>query len=490
MQKIYLIIYIVILSVGTTSCKKWLNLQPQDGITRAEFWKTKEDVRAALIGIYSALNEGGVEERIFVWGELRGDMILPTSTASDDDRFVKNMNILSTNDIADWSAVYQAINDCNLLIDFSRDAKASDPTFTDELYNTYLGEALTVRSFLYFYLVRTFRDIPLKLKGAYKDTDVQPTPQSTAPQVIQQLITDLIKAQGLVPEYHEQPAPGNNVTESPVNKGRITKPAVTALLADVYLWNEEYDKAVAEADKILVTNRYRLQGRATLSIFSSSTSETIFEISHKDSRESPMYGLVINSKKPFSVDNVFVNADIFTPNLQGNLDARDSRGEQFLFGSDGSILKYGVETPSYYNFQVYRVSDVMLIKAEALAELGRGAEALAVLNELRTARGALEATNREVEAGDIDGIVRFVIEERARELSFEGKRWFDLLRLAKKDNYSNLDVLVDLVSKTADVSLKQSAINKIKDVNSHYLPVLETELFKDPALKQNPFYTK
>lgn len=490
MQKICLIICIIAMAAGMASCKKWLDLQPQDGITKAEFWKTKEDVRAALMGIYSSLNEGGVEERIFLWGELRGDMIIPTSTASDDDRFVKNMNILSTNDIADWRAVYGAINNCNLLIDFAKDARELDPTFTDELYHSYLGEALTVRSLLYFYLVRTFRDIPLKLKGSYKDTDVQPTPQSTDQQVIQQLITDLKEAQGLVPDYHEQPVPGNNITESPVNKGRITKPAVTALLADVYLWNEEYDKAAAEADKILATNRYRLQGRAGLSIFNASTSETIFEISHKDSRESPMYALVINSKKPFAVDNVFVNADVFTPNLQGDLDARDSRSEQFLFASDGSIMKYGIENPSYYNFQVYRISDVMLIKAEAAAQSGRGAEALAILNELRTARGALEATNREIDEADTDDIVRFVIEERARELAFEGKRWFDLLRLAKKDNYSNLDVLVDLVSRTADVSVKQSAINKIKDVNSHYLPILETELFKDPTLKQNPFYTK
>ncbi|GAB3412867.1 RagB/SusD family nutrient uptake outer membrane protein [Niabella aquatica] len=490
MNTMYKYLLMALLLVSTASCKKWLDLQPQDGITKAEFWRTKEDVKAALTGIYSSLNGGGVEERLFVWGELRGDMVVPTSYASDDYRFVKNMNILSTNSISDWSALYIVINNCNLLIDFAGDAKKLDPTFTDEMYNSYLGEALTIRSLLYFYLVRTFRDIPLKLKGSYKDTDIQPTPQSTAAQVIQQLIADLTHAQTLVPNYHVVPASGSIVTESPVNKGRITKPAVTALLADVYLWNEQYDKAEAEADKVLATKRYRLQGRANVSVFEGGSAETIFEISHKDSRENPLYALVADTRKPYAADNLLINADIFTPNTEGDLDATDSRGEGYLFGSTGSIFKFGIEIPSYYNFQVYRISDVMLIKAEAANEQGRGATALEILNELRTLRGALQATYRDVAETDVDGITKYIIEERARELAFEGKRWFDLLRLAKKQNYANIEVLAELVAKTADVTVQQSAINKIRDKDSHYLPILETELFKDPLLKQNPFYLK
>ena len=161
-----------------------------------------------------------------------------------------------------------------------------------------------------------------------------------------------------------------------------------------------------------------------------------------------------------------------------------------MFNTSGAIYKFGFENPSYYNFQVYRLPEIMLIKADAANETGNGGAALSILNILRTARGALQATQRDVDSTDVDGINRFISEERARELSFEGKRWFDLLRLAKKNNYSNLDVLVDVVSKTVDVAVQQSAINKINNLNSHYLPISETELFKDTALKQNPFYSK
>ncbi|HOZ97889.1 MAG TPA: RagB/SusD family nutrient uptake outer membrane protein [Niabella sp.] len=489
MKQLYKYLFLILIVASFSSCRKWLDLQPQDGITKAEFWKTKEDVKAALTGIYSSLNAGDVEERIFLWGELRGDMVVPTSYAADDYRLVKNMNILSTNDISDWSALYVVINNCNLLIDFAKDAKALDPTFTDELYNAYLGEALTIRSLMYFYLVRTFRDIPLKLNGSYKDTDVKPTPQSTPEAVISQLISDLTKAQVLVPDFHVGGL-GGNIAINPVNTGRVTKPAVTALLADVYLWNEQYDKAGAETDKILATGRYQLLGNSNVSIFNGSTSETIFEISHKDSRVNPLYGFAADTRKPFAANNMLVNTDIFTPNTEGDLEAVDTRGEGYMFNTSGAIYKFGFENPSYYNFQVYRLPEIMLIKADAANETGNGGAALSILNILRTARGALQATQRDVDSTDVDGINRFISEERARELSFEGKRWFDLLRLAKKNNYSNLDVLVDVVSKTVDVAVQQSAINKINNLNSHYLPISETELFKDTALKQNPFYSK
>ncbi|MBK7100127.1 MAG: RagB/SusD family nutrient uptake outer membrane protein [Sphingobacteriales bacterium] len=311
--------------------------------------------------------------------------------------------------------------------------------------------------------------------------------------MIQQIISDLTQAQGFVPDFHESPSLGTSglpSLESPVNKGRITKPAVTALLADVYLWNEEYAKAAAEADKILNTDRYRLLGQAGLSIYEGSTRETIFELSHKESIPSPMYSLVLDAKKQFAADNVFINSTVFMPNLKGDVDLRDSRGEGTQYIVGGSITKYGLENPTYYNFQVYRISDVMLIKAEAINELGHGAEALEILNTLREQRGALVATERDVNETDLEGIAGYIIEERARELAFEGKRWFDLLRFAKRNNYSNINVLVELVSKNADDALKQSAINKINDVNSHYLPISETDLFRDPALKQNPFYLK
>jgi hypothetical protein len=64
-----------------SSCKKYLDLQPQDGITRQEYWKTKENIQAALTGCYASLladptgKDRPLSEYLFMWGETRGDMI-------------------------------------------------------------------------------------------------------------------------------------------------------------------------------------------------------------------------------------------------------------------------------------------------------------------------------------------------------------------------------------------------------------------------------
>ena len=85
------------LLASASSCKKWLDLKPQDGIVRQEFWQTKEQVEAAVIGIYSSLltqtsrtnslatTSIGPVESFFLWGEARTDMIAPGFTASSDE---------------------------------------------------------------------------------------------------------------------------------------------------------------------------------------------------------------------------------------------------------------------------------------------------------------------------------------------------------------------------------------------------------------------
>ena len=82
----------------------------------------------------------------------------------------------------------------------------------------------------------------------------------------------------------------------------------------------------------------------------------------------------------------------------------------------------------------------------------------------------------------------FILAERAREFAFEGKRWYDILRNAKRDNYARIDILLNMVHKTVPAALQQSADGKYHDPNSHYFPIPFSEIQADPNLIQNPFY--
>ncbi|WP_316798139.1 RagB/SusD family nutrient uptake outer membrane protein [Pedobacter frigidisoli] len=488
MKKIlYTTCLLFILSLSS-SCNKWLDLEPRDGITRQEFWKTKEDILAAVSGCYTSLlaapptaGDRSLLEYMFMFGELRADMISagPSITPAEVD--IMNVNITSDNGIASWASFYRTINYCNTVLDNAPNVKSTDPTLTDAILNGYLSEALTLRSMMYFYLVRTFSDVPLKLKATVKDTDLENLAKTKQADILKQIVADLKKAESFsVTTY------GNTKSD----KGRVTKFTINALLADVYLWMEDYPASIAECNKIIESQRYALVGSNSAwyntVFFRGSSTETIFEFDQ--AIENPFFNLLVNTRRRY-IASPFVASEIYIPDETDPDNVYDIRPGSF-YNNAFTIQKYGTENPSYVKWQAYRLSDIMMIKAEALALTGGGAEALELVRTLRTRRNAVKATEQNVDPGDSDAICDYILAERAREFAFEGKRWFDLLRHAKRNNYSRIDILLDVVSKTVMPTLQQSAITKFRDYNSHYLPIPQVDINTNPSLIQNPFYTK
>ena len=104
-------VFLMLLALTASSCKKWLELTPQDGIIKEEFWKTKEQVQSAVVGIYSSMQEPSptgnaygrtsyipsLSEQLFVWGECRADNVAPATFTSIDDIDLVNVNIQPVN---------------------------------------------------------------------------------------------------------------------------------------------------------------------------------------------------------------------------------------------------------------------------------------------------------------------------------------------------------------------------------------------------------
>lgn len=494
MKKIIYKSSLLLLLVTACSCNKWLDLKPRDGITREAFWKTKEDIQAAVAGCYTSLlsapptaGDKALTEYIFMYGEFRADMIDPGPGSTTEEKDIFDNNIVSSNSLSSWATFYRTINYCNTVLDFAPAVKTSDPTLTDAQLNAYLSEALTLRAMMYFYLVKTWRDVPLKLTSSSKDTDLEDLPKTSGKVILEQIVSDLKKAETMAVTTY-----GSTV----IDKGRTTKFTINALLADVYLWMDNYTGCLAECAKIIDSQRFAMQGANgswyNNVFYNGSSTETIFEFNNQlntGATPNVFYNLLARSTRRFTGSN-YLLTDVFVPDDVDPDRIFDIRADNFFRSGDLTIVKWGTENPSYVNFQVYRITDVLLMKAEALAMTNAGPDAIAIINDIRLKRNAVTATSETPDPGDPDGIVDYILNERAREFAFEGKRWYDLLRIAKRDNYRRISILLDMVARTVTPALQQSAVTKFKDVNSHYLPIRENELFSDPKLIQNPFYTK
>ncbi|AXP81447.1 SusD family protein [Mariniflexile rhizosphaerae] len=490
---IYNLVLIVVMLLQ--SCDSYLDLQPENGTVREEFWKTKEDVQAAVIGIYSGLlNTPGsgttIAEYSFMYGELRGGMVGAGIGSSNDQIDIITSNILPSNTVASWGTFYTVINYCNTVIDLAPNVLALDPTFTQEQLDQYLSEALAIRAYLYFTLARTFRDVPLKLEATLSDDDNFQIPTSSQEVIFNQVVTDLTTALNTAVEDYG---------DIPSNKGRITKDAINAMLADVYLWQEDYTNALIAADAVINSPAgYELvPGSASwfTTVFArGNSSESIFEFQYTPENRGPFYSIFL--QRPQYLADAGVLEDVFGLDFE-DPENKDVRGERAsLIPGTNEIYKFTglnedqrkANEDSDTHWFVYRYADVLLMKAEALNELDRGDEALEIIEEIRESRLAIDLTKEEVSGADKNGVRMYILAERARELAFEGKRWFDVLRNARKDNYTYIDIILGIAIQTAPANQQQSIVAKLKDPNSHYLPIYEYELYTNKALVQNPFY--
>jgi len=508
------VIMFSLLSVLNTSCNKWLDLAPQDGLTRDEYWKSKEQLDAAVMGCYASLLGGSgmpLAKYLFLWGELRGDMVSPAIDPSSESEFASlnaikrdevsliRTDISSTNIITNWEAVYKTINYCNTVIKYGPAVINNDKTLSQSQLNGYLGEAYGLRGLMYFYLLRTFGEVPLKLVPTATDADAVSIQKSSKEEVYKQIKSDVdFAVKNCLPAY----------TSQEQDKGRINLYTAYALQADVFLWGEEYQACIEACDKIIQSGKYRLFPAMSSQddwyhyvFYQGNSAESLFEFQFYQGKLNPfmeMFGGT-TSKELIAAEWITIgNLYGIDTEYPDNKDIRAS-GTSFL-ETNSAINKFiggrGTAT-SFTHWFVYRYSDVLLMKAEALAWLAPGNEAngrlaLDIVNDIRVRRNAFtivgERTIEEPQPGESQKVSEYILDERAREFAFEGKRWFDVLRNAKRNNYQNDEVLMDMVKASAPPAKQQIVVNKYKDRRSHYLPIYFYELQTNRALVQNPFY--
>ncbi|MCR5818130.1 MAG: RagB/SusD family nutrient uptake outer membrane protein [Prevotella sp.] len=546
-----------------TSCSDFLKIEPQELIVLDKYWDEEADVEAVMAGCYSKMQSQEVISRMMVWGEFRSDNIVGGKNFENDVQIANifKENINASNTYAKWGDFYNIINRCNTIIKYAPQVAKKDPAYTQSKLNAHLAEAAALRDLMYFYLIRSFCNVPFTME-AYLD-DNQDLEQAATPfdEVLNKLIADLEEKQSWA--VRRYPA-----TQTYYQRGRITQDAIHAMLCEMYLWKKDYANAVRHADMVIEAkkdeyknSKKNLGGSMSLSgsdnlidgfplindiatvgnmagasftdIFGLNNSiESIFELIYmKDDETMQANGAVSNfygnaSTFPGLVKPAdFICTDINDGTFSVFLTEEDTRFYENFGKVEGQnnnygIAKYvfssasinlgkatleGVHTTAYAegknrsNWIIYRLTDIMLLKAEALVEQAAdGAvmvttdgdllyEAFKIVNAVNK-RSNCSKTTKDIDVTKYTtkSLMReLVLGERQRELMFEGKRWYDLVRRSQREG--NTGFLSGTASRKGNGG-GTGATSKLSRMEAIYWPYHIDELKVNSKLVQNPAF--
>ncbi len=494
----------LILTLTLVGCNDFLEEYPKDGLVLEQYWQNKEDLYNVLSGAYGSMAE--MDARLFLNGEIRGDMLAQGRNITNyagNLNLIMDADILATNSFCTWADFYEVINYCNYVIKYAPIIQQKDNTFSDYYLKASIAEATALRSLMYFYLVRIFRDVPYVTWATESDA-VELFPAKTGGDtILNYILEDLLGTQDDNTQLIEQIPEFYGSNES--TKGRMNRYAAYAMIADIALWMFDYELALEYIGKIENAGQFILvSNKDWYKQFSEGNQyESIFELQMSTSGKSPnrMFKLTENVANQYFVasnyaENLFLNSDIEKTRKEGTLLAdgtADYKVYKYLgyLPSSRSSVGY-IRTSTEQgdaNFIIYRYADIMLMKAEALSQQAAPdfETALELVNTLRFRANVPRHSLIDFAQSKLTA-EEYILEERALELAYEGKRWFDLLRYARRDNYARKEKFISLLIANISPSKRLIVASKLKNTNGWYLPVSQTEIENNPNLKQNSYY--
>ena len=431
--------------VGLFSCRQTIDLYPQSNLNTGTYYSNYDEVKSALSGCYNGMQRPLTTE--WQLTELRSDnskMGAPGSTASgnrdlsDLDMFIPATTQQSI--YTYWLATYANIRNVNVVLQklgVSYDATTGAITFNtitipiaDADRKQLAGEALFIRAYHYFNLVRLFGGVFLVHTPVAPDF-AKTMSRSSAADIYKLILADLTSAATSM----------NNLKfaqMAPADLGRATSWAAKGLLGKVYLTLNRKAEAITQLQDVITNSGYGLQSTyaSVFNINNEMNSEILFAVRFKAG------GLGLGSNfgntfAPLGTGSAVINGDgdgLNYPTADLDTATNGDLRKPNLIGVFGTgtaakwyVTKYlfpvTVVDDGESDWPVLRYADILLMMAEAQ---GYSQASLDRINSVRPRAGLTNYTLLNVT--NVAAFEQALSNERRIEFAFENQRWFDLLR--------------------------------------------------------------
>lgn len=476
-------IIVAISLIITMSCsEEFVDLVPISSVSVNVLYQKDKDFNDALVGVYDMFQS--LADNYIKFGDLRADDSWDEIVKPGSDSYMDQFTTNPQDGLMDetWRNSYKVIYLINEILTKIEDA---DPSVIVNK-TQYVGEAKFFRALAYFDLVRIFGDVPMVIEPLTIEESYLTTRTPVATIYNQIIVPDLLTAETNLP-----------LSYSSSDIGRPTKGAAKAILGRVYLTLSDFTNAEAKLQEVTTMGYELLPDFNDLWDWDNKHhKEYIFDIEYAAgvgegndfTRASApnslefrdfynLFGEGGESNCP--TNDLFDLFDLSPGDLRRDVTIGTRGG---FYGEDSVwillptntsqtftkkyICNSAATSDAYANWPVIRYGDVILMYAEALNENGETAQAIPYLNQIRARAGVPEYALSLSQSETRDAIRK----ERRLELSFEGVRWFDLLRYGTAYEVCQPLGMLDYMTVFP-------------------LPLSQVELINDPSIfPQNPGY--
>lgn len=477
-MKRVIIYYSLIASVlFSTACSDFLDTEPKDFLAPENFYNTEEDVVNSLAAVYSTLGSYNTYGRYLVIDGAMDDLCYWNQNEADIINRLSNWNYTSSQPhlAAMWRLLYQGIEQANVLLE-----NIDKVEMDEEVRNKYIGETRFLRAYYHYVLADNWGAVPLKLTATEKVTEVnvEPASQKEIMETVAAEIEDILANDMLEPADSYDHV---SCVSTTVAQGILARIYLKMAGEPLKLGGTMYEKALYWAQQVKSSNQHRLNPdydqifiNHSKDIQDTQYRESMWEAnfvgnSTTDPGKNDKYswigvtnGIICYSDKDelgYSYGYIRIRLKLW--DLYDETDKRkyrsiapyrfnttdntkyDEKITTFSSIAERCAAKWRREeeavTPktknySTTNFPVLRYSDVLLMIAEAENELNGATDlAFAALNEVRDRAGVKGYSTNAADPDKIavtgqDDLRQVIMDERARELCFEGIRKHDLIR--------------------------------------------------------------